>query len=248
MRVNLAQVQQPAAQPQPQPLPNINTNFVRGQFNAGARNLQTQLLTGNYLQQIQSQGQSAPTAGPSNAVRFPQTQQSSNFPQTQQTSNFAPQPSNDGAFSFSSTFTDFGSSSNPASLEIINESDLPNLRFKRQNKKLESEEDKKSKRGLVELTDGSIIDDQFFDTKWYDGLAQFGDNELKSSLTKYDSLEDEIKEHDREPAEGEVEAVRSFCNSCLIEPFESALALQWKSASSSAGVLRAKASKVCGDF
>lgn len=134
-------------------------------------------------------------------------------------------------------------------MEIIDESELPNLRFKRQNdKSAEAEEEKKSKRGLVELTDGTIVDDKFFDTDWYDGLAQFGGNDVKNSLTKHDNLEDEIKEHDREPAEGEVEAVRSYCNSCLIEPFESALVLPWKSASASSGVLRAKASKVCGDF
>lgn len=250
VRINLAQVQQPAA-PQ-QPLPTINTNFVRGQFNAGARNLQTQLLTGNYLQQLQSQGQFSPSPAPILPTASPSSG-SIRFPSSQPQQPLQPQqPSNDGAFSFSSTFTEF--SGNSPDIEIIDQSELPNIRFKRQSEKSKktstksSDEEKKSKRGLVELTDGTIVDDQFFDTDWYDGLAQFGGNELKSSLTKHDTLEEEIKEHDREPAEGEVEAVRSYCNSCLIEPFESALVLPWKSASASHGVLRAKASKVCGDF
>lgn len=104
------------------------------------------------------------------------------------------------------------------------------------------------KRDLITLTDGSLVDDKFFDSDWYDGLAQFGGNDFKNSLVKHDNLEDEIREHDREPAEGEVEAVRSFCNSCLIEPFESALVIAWKNARAGIKVLKAKASKVCGDF
>jgi hypothetical protein len=245
VRVNLAGVQSPAPLVASTPLPTINTNFVRGQFNAGARNLQTQLLTGNYLQQIQSQSQftAQPTvpsftspAAPApvsagSSIRFPSQPQSSG---------------NDGSFSYSSTFTGF---SNPANVEIIDESQLPDLRFKRQTSQAKATDDeKKSKRGLVELTDGTIVDDKFFDSEWYDGLAQFGGSDFKNSLTKHDNLEDEIREHDREPAEGEVDAVRQYCNSCLIEPFDSALAIPWKSAAGSAGVLKAKASKVCGDF
>lgn len=245
VRINLAGVQSPAPLVATTPLPTINTNFVRGQFNAGARNLQTQLLTGNYLQQIQSQSQfsaqptvpsftspAAPAPG-SSLLRFPSE------PQT---------GGNNGAFSYTSTFT-HGFSSDPANVEIIDESQLPDLRFKRQAIKSKATDDeKKSKRGLVELTDGTIIDDKFFDSDWYDGLAQFGGNDFKNSLTKHDNLEDEIREHDKEPAEGEVNAVGQYCNSCLVEPFESALVIPWKSASTSAGVLKAKASKVCGDF
>jgi hypothetical protein len=156
--------------------------------------------------------------------------------------------------------TGFGSS--PANVEIIDESQLPTIRFKRQSAatvaKTESKKkrtkaattsttDDKKKRELGDFTDG-FDEKDFFDKDWYDGLAQFGDNEFKSQLTKHDSLEDEIKEHDREPAEGEVEAVRLYCNSCLVEPFESALVIGWKSASGNSKVLKAKASKVCGDF
>lgn len=82
----------------------------------------------------------------------------------------------------------------------------------------------------------------------YDGLAQFGDSSFKQTLTKRDNIEEEVKEHDREPAEGEVEAVRTYCNYCLIEPFQSALVIPWKAAIAEKGVLNAKASTTCGDF
>lgn len=82
----------------------------------------------------------------------------------------------------------------------------------------------------------------------YDGLAQFGDTSFKQTLTKRDNIEDEVKEHDREPAEGEVEAVGTYCNYCLIEPFQSALVIPWKAAVAEKGVLKAKASTTCGDF
>lgn len=82
----------------------------------------------------------------------------------------------------------------------------------------------------------------------YDGLAQFGDTSVKQSLTKRDNIEDEVKEHDREPAEGEVEAVQTYCNICLIEPFQSALVIPWKAAVAEKNVLKAKASTHCGNF
>jgi hypothetical protein len=201
---------------QPQTM-TINTNFVRGQFHTGARKLQQQLLNINFGQQQQQQQQSPrpAQASPGSVVQFPN--------QPRQT--------------FTSTHGGF--SSNPADVQIIDEADLPDFRFKRQTKE---------KRALVTLTDGSVVDDKFFDSDWYDGLAQFGDQGLKQSFTKRDNLEDEIKEHDREPAESEVEAVRAYCNLCMIEPFQSALVMSWKTAASSHGVLKAKAAMVCGDF
>lgn len=210
----------------------VNTNFVSGQFHTGTRNLQQQLITGNVQQRLLSQPRPQLAAlraavpqsifePQSNAVQFPDTRSISQF---------------------SSSYTGFGS--NSANVQIIDEADLPTLRFKRQSSKDKSQK----KRELVTLTDGSIVDDKFFDTDWYDGLGQFGDNGLKQTLTKRDNLEDEIKEHDREPAEGEVDAVKSYCNHCLVEPFQSALALSWKEAAGGHGVLKAKASTVCGDF
>jgi hypothetical protein len=212
--------QQPSPQDlaaqQPQTM-TINTNFVRGQFHTGARKLQQQLLNINFGQQQQQQQLTArpAQASPGSVVQFPDSPR----------------------HTFTSTHTGFGS--NPADVQIIDEADLPDFRFKRQTKE---------KRALVTLTDGSVVDDKFFDSDWYDGLAQFGDQGLKQSFTKRDNLEDEIKEHDREPAESEVEAVRAYCNLCMIEPFQSALVMSWKSASSSHGVLKAKSAMVCGDF
>lgn len=238
MRINLADSPpQDAAQP-PQ---TLNTNFVRGQFHAGARILQQQLLSGNLQQQrqaLKAQPQAFPPQ-PTNTVSFPSSQNAAQFP---------PQPSavrlrDSDLVPFSSSFPGFGS--NRGGVEIVDEASLPNLRFKRQTKNFEKVLEK---RDLVTLTDGSVVDDKFFDNDWFDGLAQFGDKGLKQSLTKRNNLEDEIKEHDREPAEGEVEAVRSYCNYCLVEPFQSALALAWKDAIAEEDVLKAKASTICGDF
>lgn len=219
VRINLAG-SQPAEGSQP--LPTLNTNFVRGQFHTGSRNLQQQLLNGNIAQQLQrDQHVTAPQFLSSNSPQF-RVQKPQPFP--------------------SSYSSDFGSN---LDVQIIDEASLPDLRFKRQST---SERKTNEKRELVTLTDGTIVDDKFFDTDWYDGLAQFGDKGLKQSLTKRGNLEDEIKEHDREPAEGEVEAVRSYCNHCLVEPFQSALVLAWKNAVGGHNALKAKASTVCGNF
>lgn len=221
VKINLAGVQQSN---DPQLLPTLSTNFVQGQFHAGSRNLQQQLLNGNILQEAQNnqkqQLQSIPEIyRSSSAVQFPEIRE-------------IRKP-------FTSTYTGFGS--NPANVQIFDDTNFHN-RFKRDSEKVNK------KRDLITLTDGSIVDDQYFDTKWYDGLAQFGDKGFKQSLSKRDNLEDQIKEHDREPAEGEVEAVRSYCNHCLVEPFQNALVLAWKSAVPAHNILKAKASTVCGDF
>ncbi|XP_070499930.1 uncharacterized protein b6 [Chironomus tepperi] len=240
VKINFAGGQSPASTPAPA---TLNTHFNRGQYNIGARNLQHQLINNNAIHHYQSQSQFNPQPTP-----LPQQQQQINFPSSQPSSSSIQFPQND-ALPFTSSYTGFGS--HPANVEIIDESQLPTLRFKRQTKSsdksvnVETKEQEKKKRDLITLTE---VGDKFFDTDWYDGLAQFGGNDFKQHLSEHDNLEDEIKEHDREPAEGEVEAVRSYCNSCLIEPFESALVLPWKSAQPSSKVLRAKASKVCGDF
>lgn len=226
VKINFAGVQPAETEQQ------VNTNFVVGQFHTGARKLQEQLISGNVQQRLLNQPRPQPAslqpavpqrifASQSNNIQFPNTR------------NNAP---------FTSSYTGFGSS--PANVQIINEADLPTLRFKRQS----NGDKNQQKRELVTLTDGSIVDDKFFDTDWYDGLAQFGDSGLKQTLTKRDNLEDEIKEHDREPAEGEVDAVQSYCNHCLVEPFQSALVLSWKEASAGHGVLKAKSATICGDF
>ena len=242
VKINLAGVQSPVSTPPPA---TISAHFNRGQYNIGARNLQQQLINGNALNHYQSQSQFGPQPTP---LPQQQQQQQINFPSSPPSSSSIQFPQND-ALPFTSSYTGFGS--HPANVEIIDESQWPTLRFKRGVKStdktanVETKEQEKKKRDLITLTE---VDDKFFDTDWYDGLAQFGGSDFKQHLKQHDNLEDEIKEHDREPAEGEVEAVRTYCNSCLIEPFESALVLPWKSAQPSSKVLRAKASKVCGDF
>lgn len=90
------------------------------------------------------------------------------------------------------------------------------------------------KRALIALSDGSFVDDKNIadDTAFtYDGLAQFGAGDFQENLTKQGGdIEDEIRAHDREPAEEEVNAVLSLCSSCQIEPFIGAVAFTWKDA------------------
>lgn len=118
--------------------------------------------------------------------------------------------------------------------------------------KREANDEKKiNKRGLVVLTDGSIIDDSLLDSEpfEFDGLAQFGAPAFKAHLTKMMNIEDEIKEHDREPAEGEVNAVMALCSTCDTEPFEGALIMGWKnSRGRTIHALKAKTTGGCGQF
>jgi hypothetical protein len=114
--------------------------------------------------------------------------------------------------------------------------------FKRQADK------KAEKRELVLFNDGTTADEANYEYV-FDGLAEFGQPDFKFKLGKQGDLEDEIKEHDREPAEGEVEAVMNICSNCSPEPFEKAVVLSWKSLSAEVNnVIGAKAATVCGDF
>lgn len=86
------------------------------------------------------------------------------------------------------------------------------------------------KRALIALSDGSFVDDKNIadDTFVYDGLAQFGAGDFQENLNKPEDIEDEIRAHDREAAEDEVNAVLSLCSTCQVEPFVGAVALAWK--------------------
>jgi hypothetical protein len=248
VKINLAGNQQPNVGGMPQPQPQtINTNFNVGQFHVGSRHLQQQLVgAGRFgiptIPRPQQPQSSQPISFPSNSddssSTLPQKSSSLNFIQSSEFS-----PSN--FQSISSSKSGFGS--NPANVQFIDDSYPTSYRVRRSNLV-------KTKRDLVTLPNGSIVDDKSFDSDWYDGLASFGDDFLKQSLAtstskhRHSSLDDEIKEHDKEPAELEVEASQSYCNYCLIEPFESALVLSWKTASKSHGVLEANSQTLCGEF
>lgn len=238
VRINLAGPSSPApsAVPSqvlggvvPQPPLTIQTNFVNGQFHTGGRHIVEQLLTGNLIQQ----GKILPV---------------------QPTTFTFPGPS-------SPTPTTFLKIQNPANVQFIDDSQVGKTRFifKRESSGIKSksaskriDSDKKlEKRGLVMLSDGSIVDDELLGTTTYDfdGLAQYGLPAWKALLSKQMNIEDEIKEHDREPAEGEVQAVMGICGACDEEPFEGALVFGWKNLRGRTDkVLRAKTMGRCGSF
>lgn len=265
------------ASPTPQPGPleagsvqqpitgSVTTQFFQGQYNTQNRHVQEQLLG---LRPAVAPAPPQPAFNPrqlsnTNAIQFPLVDDNGNVfshpppPSQQVTIQGIPAPSPTASNipaqlqPFRSTYTGFGSS--PANVQIIDDtySGSPgrNL-FKRDQSEVEETPKKVAKRDLVMLTDGSVVDDKFFDAKWYDGIAQFGTNDFKKNLSiRRDNLEDEIREHDREPAEGEVMAVQSYCSKCLIEPFQTALVLGWKEVTVATNHgLRGKTSTVCGEF
>lgn len=207
------------------PQPNqatITTQFVNGQYHTGSRIISEQLLTGNLLQQN--------NIHPSQSSQF-------SFPSI----GLAPQSN----IQFIDTLT--------PSKHFLFKREKKTKKRQTDNKDVATADDKKvEKRGLIQLGDGSIIDDSLLGNSEpyaFDGLAQFGDPQFKAHLSKMMNLEDQIKEHDREPAEGEVQAVMAICSACDIEPFEGALVLAWKDAHGRPhNALRAKTMGGCGNF
>lgn len=129
--------------------------------------------------------------------------------------------------------------------------------FKRSNAPAAADKktkDTKTKRDLIQLSNGQTIDDSLLgNADEIEGLTYFGGTEFKQFLTKSHSngaeLEDEIKEYDREPAEGEVMAIMNLCSYCDHEPFQGALILSWKSVRITMHhALAAKAQGTCGQF
>ncbi|XP_015586506.1 uncharacterized protein LOC107263622 [Cephus cinctus] len=92
------------------------------------------------------------------------------------------------------------------------------------NEKTVSKRDsEKRKRGLVQLADGSVLDDSYLvsqglDNNYFSGLASFG-AQLPAHATK---------DEEREPAEAEVKQVMDICDGCAEEPFEKALVMSWR--------------------
>lgn len=100
---------------------------------------------------------------------------------------------------------------------------MPKLEVVDDKKLGKREIEKKKKRGLLQLSDGSIFDDgysipQGLDNDYFTGLTSFG-----LQLTKDTNEEDE-----REPAEGEVRQVMDICDGCAKEPFAKALVMGWR--------------------
>ncbi|GAB0099547.1 uncharacterized protein DMENIID0001_154220 [Sergentomyia squamirostris] len=203
----------------------ITTQFVNGQFHTGGRILSEQLVSGNLLAGI--------TQRPPNALTFP------------------------GPVASSASTASFG---NPANVQFIDDTRNTRFLFKREDRatadddtsvEAEEEDKKVQKRGLIMLAGGAIIDDSLIgnDPEILEGLTQFGEQSFRDSLTKFDNVEEEIKAHDREPAEGEVRAVMNLCSSCDHEPFQGAIIIAWKDLHvTMTHALKAKTSGICGQF
>lgn len=241
IRINLAGAQ-PNQQPAPTPIPSqviggavpkpqnplLSTNFVNGQFNTGDRLLSEQLSAAF-----------APAGSGRTSQQAPVT-----FPGQSGQSQQAPPTSSTG----------FVSIGNGQAIRFV-ENDSTRFLFKRSAETKsdagKARSDRKlNKRGLVMLDDGSIVDDSLLATTYeFEGLAQFGLPAFKEDLQKRMNIEDEIKEHDREPAEDEVKAVMEVCTSCDIEPFKGAVALTWKNLRVSLdGALKGRSVGGCGYF
>lgn len=211
----------------------IATNFNRGQFSSGERLLAQQLF-GTRVKQGKS------LSLPSSTVfAFPQPTSTSAFVHLREPANVQ--------------FIDDSEDDNTGHV-VFKRNDLPNRQRSVKTVVKRAADDKvQKKRALVSLTDGSVIDDRDIAENAYefDGLAQFGAIGFQDSLTrpKHSNIEDEIKAHDREPAEGEAQAVLAFCSSCQVEPFQGAIILSWKEAKISVeGALRGHSLGGCGHF
>lgn len=241
VRINFAGVQPQPGQPslppaglqplQPQlPGAGLPTLFNQGQFHSGQRLLSQQLF-GTRLKQGKTLSEPSSTA-----FIFPESTAPSSFLHL----------------------------NDPANVQYIDGEEDAHFVFKRNENSAKNSRrqtktvtkratDQKVKRALVSLTDGSVIDDREIAENpfAFDGLAQFGAVGFQEALNrpKHSNIEDEIKEHDREPAEGEVQAVLGLCSSCDVEPFQGAIILAWKDAKISAeGALHGHSLGGCGLF
>ncbi|XP_065364425.1 uncharacterized protein b6 [Calliphora vicina] len=150
--------------------------------------------------------------------------------------------------------------SNPSNVQFVDETETRIL-FKRHaassrtkpDSSAKNEDKNLKKRGLVFLEDGSIVNDPLVEGSSgdykYDGLAEFGGQQFKHDLSDKINIEDEIMEHDREPAEEEVKAVMGFCDACQVEPFQGAIVFAWKDAHEKLdNVLKGYSVGGCGQF
>ncbi|XP_046615163.1 uncharacterized protein LOC124302734 [Neodiprion virginianus] len=112
-------------------------------------------------------------------------------------------------------------------------------------KALRKRDSEKRKRGLIQLADGSILDDallgdQGLENNYFSGLTSFG-IQLPVHHTK---------DEEREPAEGEVRQVMNVCDGCADDPFEKVLILGWRSVPKKlySGALYLPAAQTCKAF
>ncbi|XP_067635400.1 uncharacterized protein b6 [Eurosta solidaginis] len=214
----------------------INTNFVNGQINTGSRLVSQQLL-GHLMRP------------PTGLLLQPKTVQTS------------------------SATREYSTLNNPANVQFIDETET-RIFFKRQAKPNGTEasfgdklvrkraadfvrarvrplpQKNVQKRGLVLLEDGSVVDDPLTDSSFkYDGLADFGGQQFKHDLNVKMNIDDEVHEHDREPAEEEVKAVMALCSTCDTEPFQGAIVFAWKDAKAQMdNALKGLSVGGCGNF
>ncbi|XP_063374110.1 uncharacterized protein LOC134661834 [Cydia amplana] len=144
----------------------------------------------------------------------------------------------------SSTVMLSGSLLNPANVQYIDETSSHNL-YKRDSKKRDKRDNpekeleqpakgKKDKRGLVALSDGSIVDDALLSPNIADEDDAMFQQSLLSGLAgvvgnlPVQNVQKETVD-EREPAEAEVKAVMQVCSGCAAEPFKKALVLSWRS-------------------
>lgn len=247
LRINIAGAQPQPAAPSPTlipgnlPTPTISTLFNRGQFSSGER-LLTQQLFGTRLKQGRT------LAAPSSPASFV-------FPSSTAPASFLQirDPSNDQNVQYID-----GADDDIDSHFVFKRNDAPKrssrIRQSRSTIRRPLIEKTQKKRALVSLTDGSVIDDRDLAENAFafdGGLAQFGAAAYQDALTgpKNGNIEDEIKQHDREPAEGEVKAVLNLCSVCQVEPFQGAILLAWKDAHISLeGALLGHSLGGCGNF
>lgn len=234
------------------------TNFMNGQYNNRQRIISQQFTV------PPPTAQAPDTASPSAAVQFP------NNPEVDPQSNF------EGLFS-SLPSSSYFNLNNPANVQYLDNNNNPSLiqgfddghtLFKRSDnstvlRRLKIKRNTRpatipgkvlKKRAIYPLNDGSFVDDRnLADLPGYNaytGLSQFGlSPDFHDPRAPHPDIEDEIREHDRESAEGEVKSVMLYCTACDVEPFSGAVALAWKdSKDHEQHVLKGLSVGTCGDF
>lgn len=244
----------PILQQQPNVFPGLQTQFFPGrtQFTSGQFSSAQRFLQ----QQFTVPPPTASTVAPTAPVLFP-------------LEPAAPPSIAESIEPQSISSSSFVNLNNPANVQFIDDGNNPqsyesHVLFKRNEnqprkmvkvrriiKRASNPAKINKKRALIALSDGSIVDDKNLDGNTdfvYDGLAQFGANDFQDNFAR-PGIEDEIKEHDREAAEGEVNAVLSLCSSCQDEPFNGAVALTWKTAKiQPENALKGRSVGSCGAF